>query len=418
VSLINKMLQELDKRHAAQGVVASAGGAARVAPVAHPVQRARVGSELFWWAMAVLMIAAIGWLGWVMWQLTPKTVVNEVALRSPPRSAARAEPAAQAPVADTASASGSGAPAAGMESIAATASNPSSAAASPDMLKLATEITTPISARRSTAPVRDARPAASKPEAAPAVSRAAPQPASALSDKPAPPQAARSEIPPPAPAKPTPPPASGARPIAPAADAGRIDRRITSTARERADAEYRRSAGLINQGRVAEGMDGLRNALAIDGNYEAPRQTLVALLVEQRRMDEAVSQLQQGLELNPSNSAFAMLLARILVDRQSLAAAVALLQKHAPSAGTNADYHAFLAALYQRLGRHDEAVQEYKVALQLSPGAGVWWVGMGISQEAAGHRKEALEAFRQARAAGNLAGDVLAYVDQRLKSLQ
>jgi hypothetical protein len=47
------------------------------------------------------------------------------------------------------------------------------------------------------------------------------------------------------------------------ADVGRIDRRPNDPAHERADGEFRRGVNLVNQGRVAEGMDRIRAALQI-----------------------------------------------------------------------------------------------------------------------------------------------------------
>ena len=175
---------------------------------------------------------------------------------------------------------------------------------------------------------------------------------------------------------------------------------------------------LVNQGRIAEGMDSIRSALQIDPGYEIARQTLVALLLESKRVDEAAAALREGLALNAANSGFAMLLARIMVERNDVKGALALLRAHAPQADDNAGYHAFTAALYQRLDRHDEAIDQYQAALRLAPGAGVWWVGLGISYQATDRRKAAAEAFGRAKAAGNLAPPLLVFVDQRLRQLR
>jgi MSHA biogenesis protein MshN len=167
---------------------------------------------------------------------------------------------------------------------------------------------------------------------------------------------------------------------------------------------------------MAEGMDGFRAALELDPRHEAARQTLVALLLESKRVDEAAAVLQGGLVANPDNTAFAMLLARILVDRNQVPDALAVLQRHAAPPDRNPDFHAFAGALYQRLGRHDEAILQYESALRLAPSAGVWWVGLGISLQAADRRKEAAEAYGRARSSG-LSTELLAFVDQRLKQL-
>src|SRR5581483_1893206 len=199
---------------------------------------------------------------------------------------------------------------------------------------------------------------------------------------------------------------------------GQIDRRASGTARERAAAEFRRAVGLINSGRVAEGLDGLRAALKIDPSYDEVRQTLVALLIEAKRMDEAATVLRAGLALEPSNTGFAVLLARVLVEHNDVAGALGLLQQHAAAGEGDPQYHAFAAALYQRLERHGDAVAEYQAALKLAPNAGVWWLGLGISQQALNRPKEAVQAFQRAKASGTLAPDLAAFTDKRLKLLQ
>ena len=84
---------------------------------------------------------------------------------------------------------------------------------------------------------------------------------------------------------------------------------------ERAENEFRKATVLLNQGRVAEAMDGYRLTLQQDGGHVAARQALVGLLLENRRIDEAQQLLQEGLSLNPDRSAYAVLLARIQVER-------------------------------------------------------------------------------------------------------
>jgi MSHA biogenesis protein MshN len=202
------------------------------------------------------------------------------------------------------------------------------------------------------------------------------------------------------------------------AESGKIDRRSSATARDRAEDEFRRGAILVNQGRLAEGMESLRGALEIDPRHEAARQTLVALLLEARRVDEAVPVLQQGLALNAQNTEFAMLLARIMVERNDVPGALSMLQKHAAPQDRNPEFHAFAAALYQRLDRHAEAIERYQAALRLAPSPGIWWLGLGISHQAVRQPKEALEAFNRARSAGNLSPGLLDFVDQRLRQLQ
>ncbi|MFH1045199.1 MAG: tetratricopeptide repeat protein [Pseudomonadota bacterium] len=396
MSLINKMLQELDRRHALQPAGVTPGLVLNQSP--QPVRGATrmVGSEWFWRVVAVLILITIGWIAWVAWQLTPRASVTELAFQP----ANRAAPApASVPVAAAPPAASAAAPAAlppsPMPVLQADVAKPEPDR--PDMLKLAREILTPLRER-------DA--------GAPADTQAALGPAPKRSASPAPAQTAEP------PAKRAIKPESTPAPSRPGARAsGQIDKRDSATPRDRAAAEFRRAVSFVNQGRIAEGMETFRAALTFDPTYEVARQTQVSLLLEAKRMDEAASLLQEGISLDPANAAFVMLLARILVERNDVGGALALLQQHAAAASDNADYHAFAAALYQRLGRHGEAVNEYGAALRVAPASGLWWVGLGISQEAQQRAAEAADSFRRAKETGTLSTELAGFVDRRLKAL-
>jgi MSHA biogenesis protein MshN len=387
MSLINKMLRDLDKRHAPQGgTTVPAGGLSRHM---RPVPERALASDFFWRTMGMTMVFAVGWVAWLVWQLTPPhPIVTELAYQS-----ARGRIPAPADVAPSRPD-----PAPAPRAAAPPAPLPSSPAADPpprvaqtrlaqadkvnvDMLRLATELTTPIPRRSTRIP-------------------------SSRSGSKAPIGAAKAVA------------ARAAPGGDPAAAPGKIDRRSNTSSRNRAESEFRRAVNLVNQGRIAEGMDGFRRALEIDPGHEAARQTFVALLLETKRVDEAAVSLQEGLALDTGNTGFAMLLARIMVESNDIPRALIVLQRHVAPPDRNPDYHAFAAALYQRLDRHKEAIEQYQTALGLAPSAGVWWLGLGISFQAVERRKDALEAFTRAKSAGNLAPDLLAFVEQRLRQLQ
>jgi MSHA biogenesis protein MshN len=275
-----------------------------------------------------------------------------------------------------------------------------------DMLKLSTEIATPFNEKSFGAKSRTERKS---------TQQATPAAKTARQGKPAPETVAGVAL-----APGSSPSISGTGLPAPKSHGpASIDKQMhLSTPAERAESEFRKATGLLNQGRVAEAIDGYKSTLQQDAGHAAARQALVGLLLESRRIDEAQQFLQEGLSLNPDRSAYAILLARIQVERGDLQGAHDLLSKHAGSAANNADYHAFDAAVLQRLGRHKEAVAGYQAALRLAPRAGLWWMGMGISLQADNRSAEALDAFKRAKSAGGLSPDLLAFVDQHMKQLQ
>jgi MSHA biogenesis protein MshN len=195
-----------------------------------------------------------------------------------------------------------------------------------------------------------------------------------------------------------------------AAAAGRQE-----SAAQRAEGEYRRALGSMQDGRMLETIASLESALRIDPSHEAARQTLVGLLVEQKRTDEAMRQLQLGLTQDPRQPALAMLLARLQIEGGG--SGIETLMRTLPYVGANPDYHAFLAGALQRQQRHREAAAEYQTALRGAPANAVWWMGLGISLQLDKRNAEALDAFQKARAAGTLSQELQAFVERKIQQL-
>ena len=186
---------------------------------------------------------------------------------------------------------------------------------------------------------------------------------------------------------------------------------------QQADAEFRKAVALMQQGRIADALAGYEAALRLDAGHDAARQALVALLLENKRGEEAERVLQERLKSKPEHTGFTMLLARLQVDRGAVEAAAATLEKSLPFANKQADYHAFLAALLQRLNRNEEAITHYQIVTQLAPGNGVWLMGYGISLQAEHRNADAKAAFKKALDTQTLSPDLQAFVQQKLKEL-
>lgn len=71
MSIINKMLQELDRRHAR-----SAPPGQSLHPEVRAVRAARSTGEWFWRTVAALMLVAAAWTLWVVYQLQPRWLLR------------------------------------------------------------------------------------------------------------------------------------------------------------------------------------------------------------------------------------------------------------------------------------------------------------------------------------------------------
>lgn len=174
----------------------------------------------------------------------------------------------------------------------------------------------------------------------------------------------------------------------------------------------------MQQGRVAEAQETLTKSLEANPENLKARQVLVGLLVESRHNDEATALLQEGLKLSPEQSGFSKALARLQVEAGDSSAGLKTLEQGLPYAGDEAEYHAFYAALLQRDGRHDEAIQHYLTALRTDPAMPSWLVGVGISLQTQGKTTDAVEAFQRAKDTGQLTSQLNQFVEQRLSQLK
>lgn len=207
-------------------------------------------------------------------------------------------------------------------------------------------------------------------------------------------------------------PAAAEEGAAPAANAsqGRSE-----TGQQRADNSYRRALASLQDGRVNEAIAGLQQTLRVNPRHDAARQTLVGLLVENKRSDEAVLELQGALALDARQPAMAMLLARLQIERGGNG--IETLLRTLPYANGNGEYHAFLAGALQRQNRHREAIDQYQNALRGAPENAVWWMGLGLSLQAEKRNAEAADAYRRARAAGTLSSELQGFVERKLQQV-
>jgi len=201
---------------------------------------------------------------------------------------------------------------------------------------------------------------------------------------------------------------------APAAAANGAQGR-SETGVQRADNTYRRALASLQEGRVNEAITGLQQTLRTNPRHDAARQTLVGLLVENKRSDEAVLELQGALALDPRQPALAMLLARLQIERGGNG--IETLLRTLPYAGGNGEYQGFLAGALQRQGRHREAIDQYSAALRGAPNNGVWWMGLGLSLQAEKRNAEAADAYRRAEASGTLSGELQDFVARKLQQV-
>ena len=197
-----------------------------------------------------------------------------------------------------------------------------------------------------------------------------------------------------------------------------IDRVDRTTGTSRAVSEYRSANDLLAQGRVDAALARYADALRSDPRHVQARQSLVVLLLDQGKSAEAQNALREGVAAMPQNTSWATLLARLQVQGGDAKAALETLERALPHAQGQAEFHAFLATLLQMQSRHREAITHYETSVRIGPESARWLTGLAISLEEEKRIPEARDVYRRALAAGGLSRELETFAERKLKQLQ
>lgn len=185
---------------------------------------------------------------------------------------------------------------------------------------------------------------------------------------------------------------------------------------EQARHDYAFAAAALERGQMQTAITALRSGLALDPGNVRTRELLAGLELQRGRNSVAKRLLKQGLVVSPKYVHFAELLANLYVRAGHLPKALALLETHRAQALGNAGYLAFLAALEERAGELRAAAADYHAALTLAPGDGTSWAGLAIALQTS-DPAAARRAYRHALADPKLPPALARYVRNELVAL-
>ena len=186
---------------------------------------------------------------------------------------------------------------------------------------------------------------------------------------------------------------------------------------EPAEQQYQHAIALVNTQHEQDAIILLHGLLIEYPEHTKGREYLAALLLHQNATMEAEKVVTTGLTLHPDYPPFVKLAARLMMERGEFHQAIALLENKPPTIEEYPDYHALLAALYQRADQAPAAAALYKQLLALEPDNAKWWVGLGVALDTVGDKTQAFEAFSTAKGIGGLSPALTDYLESRLTTL-
>lgn len=171
------------------------------------------------------------------------------------------------------------------------------------------------------------------------------------------------------------------------------------------------------QGQLPKAMDHYAKALKLDSSQHGARKQLAALYYGQHELSKAADVLSQGRLLYPQEFEFALLLARVQHAMGDTTAALASL-KHIPDSHALARQK-WLAQtdLAQQQGQFTLVEQAYRQLLQQEPQQAKWWMGLAYALDSQKQFAEASQAYRSALGYSGLSTQATAFIEQRLQQL-
>lgn len=171
---------------------------------------------------------------------------------------------------------------------------------------------------------------------------------------------------------------------------------------------------LLGSGRYTDAENLLRELLGGVEDYQA-RRHLLAIYEGQQRRERFDRLARDSAQKYPQDIAFKTAYARSLFQGQAYRQVIELF---AGQVELDARQQAMLAASYQRLDQHDNAMHHYRLALRQDAGNAKNWIGLGISQEHSAELEAALDSYQRAGKIGQLNPRLQAFVDQRSDTLR
>jgi tetratricopeptide (TPR) repeat protein len=203
--------------------------------------------------------------------------------------------------------------------------------------------------------------------------------------------------------------------IEPPVEAKVVKLEIKSSQRELSATEQLKRAEILLKNRRWAEAEKLLKGLINGPEDLAARIQLIGILAQTGKSDQYSALLGESINRYPQQALFKTEYARSLIKLNAYQSAIDYLQ---PIDDANATQLALLAASYQRLDQHQQAVQIYKKSLEMDRQQTKNWIALGISQEQTAQLQEALQSYRAASKLGNMNARLQAFVAKRTKQLE
>jgi tetratricopeptide (TPR) repeat protein len=126
------------------------------------------------------------------------------------------------------------------------------------------------------------------------------------------------------------------------------------------------------------------------------REHLAAIYFGEKNVIEAAKVLNKGIELTPQHYDYRLFLARVYASNRRLPLAIKVLRQASPPIQGNGDYYATLAQISLNAKDYESAEYAYRKLCTSKTTDGKWFMGLGIVLEHQNKKVEALNSYKKA----------------------
>ena len=205
--------------------------------------------------------------------------------------------------------------------------------------------------------------------------------------------------------------------LAPQAQGQMAITEVKLTPKQLAKKRFTLASEAERDGKLKDAISYYEQTLALEPNMHEARNQLAALHYGQGQLAKASEVLQQGMLLFPQQLDFALLLARVQQAAGQADLALATLANIPDTHPLARQKWMAQSDLAQKLGQFSVSEQAYRQLLQQEPQQAKWWMGLAYALDSQQQFTQARQAYRTALGHRGLSAQASAFIEQRLTQL-
>ncbi len=172
----------------------------------------------------------------------------------------------------------------------------------------------------------------------------------------------------------------------------------------------------FDKGYITDAITQLEEVLNSADDHVEARNLLAVAWYGRGELQQAVSILNNGLNRYPNVEMWRLTAAKIFFKENELPGAFSYLE--ADLANASSEYYSMKGTLARQLKRFDKAETAYASLTKLEPNKGSWWLGHAIALDSQNKSELAVNSYKQAITRAGISPTSMKFAQQRIQSLQ